>query len=562
MAPPAPLMRLPLLRQLQQYDATTFRGDVIAGLTTAVMLTPQAMAYAMLAGLDPIVGLYASTAPLLVYGVLGTSRQLAVGPVAMFSLLVAAAVAPLAGGVGARAAALAGLMALLVGVIQLGMGVVRLGFLVRLLSHPILAGFTSAAAIVIGASQLQHVFGIKLDGGHNVLHLLAEAAKHLGDAKPLTVSIAVTALVVLRVLQTYAPRFPRFLFVVVAGTLAVWGLGLDAAGVAIVGAVPAGLPSPTAPILDLEAAAALLPAAFTLALVAFMESISVAKSFARKHRYDIDADQELVALGLANVAAAFVRGYPVTGGFSRTAVNAQAGARTGVAALVTAAAIVLTLLFLTPLFTYLPKAVLAAIILSAVAGLVAVDEAKHLWTVSKGDAALMAITFVATLALDIELGIAAGVAASLVAFIWRTSLPHVATLGQVPGRTDWRNLRRYPDATTVPGVVALRVDGPVYFANCDYLKNVVAASLGDDRVEHLILDCKGISSVDAQALSTFSELLDDLDNRGTQLWLTGVRGPVRDAFDAAHIFDRVGRDHVLERVFEAAEVIRGRSRAA
>lgn len=549
---------LPILSQLQGYEGRQIKGDVLAGLTTAVMLIPQAMAYAMLAGLDPIIGLYASTLPLAIYSLLGTSRQLAVGPVAMVSLLVASGVGAVAGAdQPGQWAALAALLMLMVGLMQWGMGLLRVGFLVKFLSHPVIAGFTSAAAIIIGMSQLGQVMGVKLAQSHYVHETLIEAVRRLGEINPLTLGISVATMVVLTVLKRLSPAFPRFLLVVVLGTVAVWGLGLHEQGVAIVGAVPQGLPSPELPPLRWEAFTALLPSAVTIALVGFMESISVAKAFARQHGDEVDADQELKALGLANVAGAFFQAYPVTGGFSRTAVNAQAGARSGLAGLVTSAAVAITLLFLTPLFHFLPKGVLAAIILTAVIGLIEVKEARHLWHVSRPDLALMALTFVATLGLGIEQGILAGVAASVLWFVWSMSKPHVAVLGRLPGTEIYRNVHRYKEARCTPGVLALRIDAPLFFANTAFLKRTLIDLEGqlDQPLRNLVIDAKVIASVDAQGVTVLGEMLDEYGRRGVQVWLSGVRGPVRDVLGHAGLLDRIGPEHVVERVYDAIRQI-------
>ncbi|MFT5681009.1 MAG: SulP family sulfate permease, partial [Myxococcota bacterium] len=422
-------------------------------------------------------------------------------------------------------------------------------------SHPVIAGFTSAAALIIGLSQLKHLLGIDIARSHHVHEILLEAAAHIGETNLITAAISLAAVVLLVGLKRLAPRFPRFLVVVAGGALLVWGLGLDEQGVAIVGVVPSGLPRPALPTLETSTILSLLPIAITISLVSFMESISVARSFARQNRYPVDADQELKALGLANVASGLLQGYPVTGGFSRTAVNAQAGAQTGLAGLVTAGMVVLTLLLLTPLFTFLPKGVLAAIIMTAVFGLIDIKEAKHLWHISRPDLALMGLTFAATLTLGIEPGILLGVLASLVWFIWRTSRPHVAILGQLPGTNIYRNINRYPDALQHPGVVAMRIDAPLYFANTAFLKDQIAALITEPptTVRHLILDAMGIGSIDAQALSTLDEILDELRDADTTLWLAGVRGPVRDVLAASGFTDRIGPKHIVERVGEAVD---------
>jgi len=549
---------IPLLKSLEGYRGATFKDDLLAGLTTAIMLIPQAMAYAMLAGLEPIIGLYASTVPLVLYALFGTSRQLAVGPVAMVSLLVASGVgAVMTTDSPAAFAAMAALLALMVGVIQLGMGVVRLGFLVKFLSHPVIAGFTSAAALIIGFSQLKHVLGVSIPRSHHVHTILLQAAQQVGDINWITFGLAAASVAALMGLKKLAPRFPRFLLVVAGGALAVWGFGLHEIGVAIVGEVPGGLPAPSLPMMDLSAIQALLPIAITISLVGFMESISVAKNFSRAAGYELDADQELKGLGLANIGGAFFGAYPVTGGFSRTAVNAQAGARTGIAAIITAAVVVLTLLFLTPLFYYLPKAVLAAIIMTAVFGLVDFREAKHLWHVSRADLAMMGVTFIATLSLGIEQGILAGVAASLLWFIWKTSKPHVAVLGRLPGTSVYRNVARNPEATQTPGVLALRIDAPLYFANTAFLKSTLSCQEGqmDAPLTALVLDAKAIGSVDASGDALLHELIDDYHGRGVEVWFAGMRGPVKDILTASGLIGKVGEDRLVHRVHEAIDRI-------
>lgn len=550
------LRNVPLIGTLKAYDAPTFKGDLTAGLTTAIMLIPQAMAYAMLAGLDPIIGLYASIVPLIAYAVFGTSRQLAVGPVAMVSLLVASSVGAIATGGSAEYLAYAVMLSAMVGVMQLGMGIARLGFLVNFLSHPVVAGFTSAAALIIGLSQLKHMLGVNIPRSHHVHEIVLKAGEHFSEWHWMTVGIGVATVVALTVMKKFTPKVPRFLVVVAASTLAVWGLGLDAEGVKIVGEVPAGLPAPSLPTFDLEAFKALLPMAVTISLVGFMESISVAKSFARQNKYEIDADQELKGLGMANLLGSLFSAYPTTGGFSRTAVNAQAGARTGVAAIITAVAVAVTLLFLTPLFYFLPKAVLAAIIMTAVFGLVDVKEARHLWAVSRPDLAMMAITFLATLSLGIEQGILVGVVASIAWFVKRVSTPHIAVLGRMPNMEIYRNVERNPDARPIPGVLMLRIDAPLFYANVGLLKSTLKELEGDDAtLKHVVLDAKGIGDVDASAMGAIEEIIEGYEDRGIQLWIAGMHGPVKDALARAHLVERVGEDHFVFRVHHAITAI-------
>jgi SulP family sulfate permease len=322
---------------------------------------------------------------------------------------------------------------------------------------------------------------------------------------------------------------------------------------AVVGDVPSGLPAPSLPVLESAQLKALFPTAIAISLVGFMESISVAKAFAKRSGDDVDADQELVGLGAANLVGSVFGAYPVTGGFSRTAVNAQAGARSGVASLVTASLVALTLLWLTPLFYHLPKAVLAAIIMSAVAGLVDVREARHLWKISRPDLALMAITFVATLTLGIELGILAGVAASLAGFLRRMSRPHIAVLGRLPGTTLYRKVERNPGAETVPGVLAIRFDAPLFFANAGYLEKALASLEAemDEPVDKVIIDATAISGLDASALEALEKVVAGYEARGVEVWVASMRGPILDVMDRAGLVARIGPDRFVHRVHDA-----------
>jgi SulP family sulfate permease len=531
---------VPIVGTLRSYKRADLSGDLTAGLTTAIMLVPQAMAYAMLAGLPPIVGLYASTIPIILYAFFGTSRQLAVGPVAMVSLLVAGGVGVAAGAdaTPAQMVGLAVLLAGMVGVMQTAMGIFRLGFLVNFLSHPVVSGFTSAAALIIGFSQLKHLLGVDIPRSHHVHEILLGAVEKAGDINWITLAIGAAGVAVLLVGKKLMPRFPTALVVVGVSTVLVYALGLAGAGVSIVGEVPAGLPGVALPAFSLDAMQALWPTAVAISLVGFMESISVAKAFARKHRYELDANQELIGLGVANLGGALFGGYPVTGGFSRTAVNDQAGAKSGIAAIITAAFVIVTLLFLTPLFYYLPKAVLASIIMVAVFGLVDVKEVKHLWHVSKSDLALLALTFAATLTLGIEAGIGAGVGASLLWFVVRTTRPHYAVLGKVPGTTTYKNLERYDDAKPVDGVVVLRFDAQFYFGNVTFLKEKLGVHLNDD-VRAVILDATSVNQLDSSADAALHEIADDLEARGVELVLAGLKGPVLDVMKKSGLDEKL-----------------------
>ena len=551
---------IPAAGWLRAYRKADLRGDLSAGLTVAVMLIPQSMAYAMLAGLPPIVGLYASVAPLVIYALFGSSRQLAVGPVALDSLLVAAAIAPIVQRVGGGVALyvqLAVMLALMVGVIELVMGAARLGFIVNFLSNPVISGFTSAAALVIGLSQLKHLLGIELPRSARFHTLALESAGHLGELHPATALIGVVAVALLVGLKRWKPAFPAPLVAVAAGTLATWGLGLSDAGVAIIGEIPRGLPAPGAPALDLSYARELLPSALLIALIGFMEAISVGKAFARKNRYAIAPNQEFAALGLANIAGSLFGAYPVSGGLGRTAVNAQAGARTQLASLIAAALVALSLLLLTPLFYYLPRAVLGAIVIVAVAGLIDLKEIARLWRIKKVDAGLALLTLAATLLLGIQQGIALGIGASLALFIFRTTRPHTAVLGRLPGTDVYRNLKRFPEAREIPGVLILRVDAAFYFANVEYLKDLVndLVLAECESLHALVVDASSINDLDSSAAQALEEIIDQLQAENIALYLAGAKGPVRDVLHTTGLWDRLGETHFPFTVQQAIDAI-------
>lgn len=537
---------LPALEWLPNYKKEWLSGDLSAGLTVGVMLIPQGMAYAMIAGLPPINGLYASTLPLVLYALFGTSRQLAVGPVAMVSLLAAAGIGALNPSSPETYVLLAVTLAFLVGLFQLLMGIFRLGFLVNFLSHPVISGFTSAAAIIIGLSQLKHIMGVKLPGSEHVHELLMAAAKEIGNTHLITLGIGIVSIFIIKVAKKIHRNIPGALLAVIVGILLVWGLGLDQRGVAIIGQVPQGLPSLALPTFDMETWQKLLPTVLTISLVGFMESFAVAKAIQNKHKdYQVDANQELIGLGFANLGAAFIQGYPVTGGFSRTAVNDQAGAKTGLASILSATTIVLTLLFLTPLFYYLPKAVLAAVILVAVVGLIDVKEAVELWKKDRADFLMLFATFLVTLTLGIEVGIGVGVVLSLALVIYRSTRPHVAVLGRVPESDFYRNIERFDNLEQRPDVLVMRFDGPLYFANLNYFKDCteqLIASKGKE-LRLIVLNADSISYIDSSAVHALKDWIEDLRKRGLRIHFTSVIGPVRDTMRKWGLMDLIGKEN-------------------
>lgn len=558
----------PLAAQVEGYDRSAFRSDLSAGLTVGVMLIPQGMAYALIAGMPPIYGLYASLVPLIIYSLFGSSRQLAVGPVAIVSLLVAAGVAPMAAGDPERYVALALLLALMVGVLQLAMGLLRFGFLTNFLSHPVLAGFTSAAAIVIGASQLKHLVGVDLPGTNQVHELLLALGASWRDIHLPTFLLGAGAIGLLVGLKRWRKAFPGALLVVAVSTAAVALLGWQEAGIRVVGQIPGGLPFPMLPFggtpgaegsagfMDLGAMWQLLPVALTISVVGFMESIAVAKVYATRHRYALDANRELVGLGLANLVGSFFRAFPTTGGFSRTAVNDQAGARTTVASLVAAGIIGLTLLLLTGLFQTLPNAVLAAIVMVAVANLVNWKEAVHLWHADRRDLALMGVTFAATLFVGIEEGIVVGVLASLAALVYETSRPHVAVCGRLPDSDTWLNVRHHPEAEEAPGIVVFRIDSGLSFANAEYVReHVQLLSVTEPAPGDMVFDFHAVNGVDSTSLHQLGEILTDLEQYGIEPWFAGVKWPVMERLRRVGFDERVGPERFFHEVSAAVRGI-------
>jgi len=547
----------PLLAQLRApRPPGELRGDLGAGVTVGVMLIPQGMAYAMIAGVPPIYGLYSSLVPILLYALFGSSRQVAVGPVAIVSLLVATGVAPLAQGDPQRAIELSILLSAMVGILLIGMGLLRFGILTHFLSHPVLTGFTSAAALVIGASQLQHLLGIPLPGSNQLQVVVTGVIAGWDGIQLRPLLVGGGSILLLLGVRRWSPIAPGALIVVALTTTLSHLFRWEEAGLRVVGEIPRGLPTPALPLLEGALILPLFPAALTIALIGFMESVAVAKVHAAKHRYRVDPDRELLALGMANLGGSLFRAFPTTGGFSRTAVNDQAGARSGLASLVSASVVALTLLFLTDLFSALPNAVLAAIILVAVSGLVDHRGARKLWEADRRDFFLLLLTFAVTLTVGIEAGILTGVVASLGALIYDSARPHSALLGQLPGTDSFRNLHRYPDASSPPGIVILRIDAALSFANADFLRSRIEevtspSAAGEDSVRALVLDFHAVNGLDSTAMDTLREVLEELSARGIELHLAGVKGPVMDRFRRSGFDRHVGVDRFHLEVAQA-----------
>ncbi len=514
----------------------------MAGVTVGAMLVPQAMAYALLAGLPPAVGLYAATVPVLAYAVFGTSRQLAVGPVAIVSLLTASALAPLVEEGTAGYVAAAALLAIMVGVVHLVLGVGRLGFLVNFLSHSVLVGFTAAAAIIIGSSQVKHLLGVSIPRQEHFHDTVWQIVRALPNAHGPTTLLAVGALATLLILKRRRSSVPAALVVVIGSILLVELFDLDLRGVRVVGDIPDSLPAFVLPTFDGSLIVNLFGTALVITLVGFMESIAVAKVYARRHRYDLDPNAELVALGAANVASGVFGGYPVTGGFSRTAVNDAAGSRTPFASIVTAAVVLVTIVVLTPTLASLPTAALGAVIIVAVVGLFDLTEIRHIAAVKRSDLIGLGVAFFGTLLLGIELGIVVAVIASMLVVFARMSMPHSAVLGQVEGTTSYRNIERFPEAHVVEGMAIIRIDAALSFVNALHVKRLLVRTAFELEEEPrvLVLDASGINDVDATGAEVLHDVIAELADAGVALHVSDVKGPVRDVLRRAGIWEELG----------------------
>ncbi|MDF2234580.1 sulfate permease [Albimonas sp. CAU 1670] len=561
---------LPILDWGSRYDRETFGADLMAAVIVTIMLIPQSLAYAMLAGLPPEVGLYASIAPLVLYGVFGTSRALAVGPVAVVSLMTAAAVGQVAS-VGTPeyyGAAMA--LALLSGLMLAAMGFLKLGFLANFLSHPVVGGFITASGVIIAASQLKHILGVKVSGG-SLPETVWGLAQAIPSANVVTFAIGAAAagflfwvrksLKPLLVSKGLGPKLADAIAkagpvaAVAVTTLVSWAFDLSSAGVAIVGDVPSGLPSISAPPLDLGLWTSLLGSALLISVIGFVESVSVAQTLAAKRRQRIHPDQELIGLGAANIGSAFTGGYPVTGGFARSVVNFDAGAETPAAGVFTAAGIALATLFLTPLLHFLPVATLAATIIVAVLSLVDFGAIRRTWAYSRSDALAAAATILLTWLLGVEAGVIAGVAVSIGLHLWRTSQPHCAIVGQVPGTEHFRNVDRH-NVVTVPDLVTLRVDESLWFPNARFLEDkILDLVAGDCDLRDVVLMCPAVNSIDASALESLEEINRRLKDAGVTLHLSEVKGPVMDRLKKTHfLHELTGRVFLTQ--FDAIQALR------
>ena len=534
---------LPILTWGKTYNRASFTNDLTAAVIVTIMLIPQSLAYAMLAGLPPQMGLYASILPITLYAVFGTSRSLAVGPVAVVSLLTAASISHIAtpGSEDYIFAAIA--LAFLSGAFLVAMGVFRLGFMANFLSHPVITGFITASGLIIAASQLKAIFGIQAEG-HNLLQLAESLWAYRQDVNWITTLIGglttaflfwvrkglLPLLVMLGLAEPVAKIMAKTgpVAAIIATTAVVWLLDLQSLGVNIVGAVPQGLPPLTLPKFSLDLWSSLLTSAILISVIGFVESISVAQTLAAKKRQRIDPDQELIGLGAANIGASLTSGFPVTGGFSRSVVNYDAGAETPAAGAYTAVGLIFASLFLTPLIFFLPKATLAATIIVAVLSLVDFKILGKAWRYSKADFTAVSATMAVTLAVGVETGVITGVLVSILIHLYKSSRPHIATVGQVPKSEHYRNVLRY-DVLTQPHILTIRVDESLYFANARYLEDhLFARATHQPQLRHVVLMCSAVNDIDMSALDSLEAVNTRLEDMGVSFHLSEVKGPVMD----------------------------------
>ncbi|MEO5341058.1 MAG: sulfate permease [Magnetococcus sp. MYC-9] len=547
---------LPFLSWLPELNGRTVRADCMAGITVALVLIPQSMAYAGLAGLPAHYGLYAACLPGAVAALFGSSRLLATGPAAVVSLLTASTLAPLASTGSEGYIAMAILLSLLVGLVQITLGLLRLGVVVNFLSHPVVIGFTHAAAVIIGLSQLSKMLGVKMGRSESFLLDVWQVVQQVGQTHLPSLFFGLTAFTIMMAIKKSRPQFPYVLIAVVLMTLASGGLGFHAMGGAVVGTVPAGLPGFELPTLTLDLFLGLLPSAFVISLVGFMEAVSIARAMAARTKAHLDPNQELIGQGLGNLCGSLTQSYPTTGSFSRTAVNFDAGARTGVSSLFTALTVLVTLLFLTPLLYHLPESVLAAVIMMAVVGLVNLKAMRHAWHASRHDGVAALFTFVATLgfAPHLDKGIMAGAGLAILLFLYRTMRPRVALLGR---HTDGslRDLAIHPDLPHDERIIVVRFDGQLYFANAAYFEDQLLAAMADKpQAKYLLLVGDGINQLDASGEDVIRRLQADLQENGMVLLFSGLKRQVLEVMRSTGLFVQLGGE---ENIFSTSEIALG-----
>ncbi|MDX1362593.1 MAG: sulfate permease [Arenibacter latericius] len=547
----------PFLDWLPKYNKSYFGKDVVAGLTVGIILIPQGMAYAMIAGLPPVYGLYASIFPVLIYAVLGTSRQIAVGPVAMDSLLVAAGLGTLAITGVENYILMALFLSFMVGLFQLTLGLMKMGFLVNFMSKPVISGFTSAAALIIIFSQIKHLLGADIANSNKFHILVVNTIQNLGDTNIYDFSIGLVGILIIVSFKKWFKKFPAILVVVVLSTLVVYFFNLEAYDVQVVGHVPAGLPSFQVHNITWEKITQIWPIALALALLGYLEAISIGKAFEEKNKVEtIDPSQELVALGSANMIGSFFQAYPVTSSFSRSAINFEAGAKSTIASVISVMMVILTLLFLTPLFYNLPKAALASIIMVSVFRLIDLSYPKYLWKQHKDEFLVLGLTFLITLSIGIVQGILIGVLLSLLLLVYRTSKPHFVVLGKIKGSDYYKNVNRFGNEVEVrDDLLIVRFDSQLYFGNTAYFKSQLFKFINakGPKLKAVILNAEAINYIDASASNVLIQVIGEIHKRDIQFFIAGAIGPTRDIIFRSGIVNSLDKAYLFVKIKEAVD---------
>ncbi len=540
----------------KEYTRSVFKKDVVAGITVGVILIPQAIAYALLMGVPPIYGLYACLVPLVLYAFFGTSRQLSIGPVAVTAILVMSGVSQLAEPFTDKFVALVLFASLLIGVLQILMSILQMGFLVNLISQPVISGFISAAAIIIIVSQLKESLGFDIPAFTYTHQTVWYALSHFLETNWITLGICLFSIVAIVFLKKWKRSFPGALTVLVLTTITTYLLKLNEKGIAVIEEVPKGLPSFMIPEMNYDTMVALIPSVLTVTFIGYVGSIGIAKSMEMKNRdHVIRPNQELFALGIAKVIGAFFQAVPSSGSYSRTAINDEAGGKTTISSIITAIMVILSLLFLTSFFYYIPKATLAAIILVSIFGLINYSEAKYLFKLRRRDFVVMIITFLGTLIFGVENGIFIGVILSFVFLQYYSARPHIAELVNIPGTSYYRNINRFPDAVQSTEYLIIRFDNQLYFGNASYFKDTIQeyVSNREQLPKFLILDNTNMHDIDSTGLHVLEDIHQYLEDQRVQLLMVGTIGPVRDFLKRSGFTDKLGAEYYYLTISDAVD---------
>ncbi|TYP93963.1 sulfate permease, SulP family [Fodinibius salinus] len=542
---------------LPEYNRQKFLGDLTAGLTTGIMFIPQGMAYAVIAGVPPIYGLYAGVVPLLIYPLLGTSKNLSIGPVAIDMLIIAAGISLLAEPNTEQYISLAILLTMMAGGLQLLMGSIQLGAVLNVFSRPVIAGFTLAAPIIIAFSQLNHLLGISLPNTQYVITIIEEVVTNWDAIHLQTLLWGTAAIAILGIGKYIDPVVPTSVIILGGGIFLAWSIDAQSIGIELVGSIPEGLPPIKLPSINFNNMRELLPTALTLALVQFMNVASLGQTFAKRNDYIIDANHELVAIGASNFLGSFFQSIPVSGSFSRSAASEQANVQTPLANLITSAVIIGTLLLLTPIFYYLPMPILAAIIIVSALNLIDISEFVFLYSTKHSEGLIASFTAICTLLIGIQEGILLGVVASMLHMLYKYSRPSVAELGIIPDTRLFKNLDRNPEAETIDRILILRVDASFSFINADFFRDYILdkSRRRNNSTQYVLIDGTAINSLDTTAIEKIKSMISMLENWDIELYIAGLKGPVRDVVDKSGLREFLGEDHFFREPHEAVKAI-------